>query len=72
MTATPTETKWLTPEQVAARLPRGNADWVRIQLRKGALRGSKVGGAWFVEESALTEMIEAGSNSTRRRRRRAA
>ena len=68
---------WLTPEQVAEMLPRGNADWVRRQLRAGRLIGFKVSGAWFVEPSAVREMVAAGSNSTvrpsssRRRRRRA-
>lgn len=65
-----TDTKYLTPEEAADRLPVGNADWVRMQLRAGRLRGSKVGGRWVVEEAAIHEMVEAGSNSTRRRRRR--
>lgn len=63
-------TTWLTPEQAAARLPVGNPDWFRAQLRRGLLRGSKIGGRWLVDESAIDEMVEAGSNSTRRRRRR--
>ena len=65
--------KWLTPEQVAAdpRLPRFNADWVRKQLRAGRLRGSLVGNRWLVPEDAVDELLEAGSNDTRRRRRRA-
>lgn len=65
-------TDYLTPEQAAELLPFGNADWVRMQLRGGRLRGSKVAGRWLVEESAITEMVEAGTNSTRRRRRRSA
>lgn len=65
-------TTYLTPEQAAEILPFGNADWIRMQLRAGRLRGSKVAGRWLVEESAITEMVEAGSNAqTRRRRRRA-
>lgn len=64
-------TKWLTPEEAAKRLPVGNADWFREQLRRGNLRGSKVGGRWLVSEAAIDEMVEAGSNSTRRRRKRA-
>lgn len=69
--------EWLTPDQVADLLPRGNADWVRQQLRTGRLRGSKLGGAWFVEPAAVREMLDAASNSTartttsRRRRQRA-
>lgn len=63
-------TKWLTPEEAASRLPVGNADWFREQLRKGSLRGSKVGGRWLVDETAIDEMVEAGSNATTRRRRR--
>lgn len=64
-------TRWLTPEQAAEHLPIGNADWFREQLRKGVLRGSKVGGRWLVDEAAIDEMVQDGSNSTRRRRRRA-
>ena len=64
------ETVYLTPEKAAERLPVGNADWIRMQLRAGRLRGSKVGGRWVVEETAIHEMVEAGSNSTTRRRRR--
>lgn len=65
-----THRQYLTPEQAAELLPYGNADWIRQQLRRGALRGSKVGGRWMVEESAIDEMVEAASNSTTRRRRR--
>lgn len=65
-------TQYLTPEQAAERLPIGNADWVRMQLRAGRLAGSKIGGRWLVEEQAIDEMVRAASNSqTRRRRRRA-
>jgi excisionase family DNA binding protein len=65
-------TTYLTPEQAATRLPVGNADWFRAQLRKGVLRGSKVGGRWLVEESAIDELVQAGTNDTTRRRRRRA
>lgn len=71
MTAAVVEDVLLTPAQASARLPFGNADWVRAQLRAGRLRGSKVSGRWMVYESAITDMVEAGSNSTRRRRQRA-
>lgn len=66
--------KWLTPEQVAAdpRLPRGNADWVRKQLRAGRLRGSLIDGRWYVPEDSIEEMLQSGTNDTRRRRKRAA
>lgn len=64
-------TTYLTPEQAAERLPFGNADWIRMQLRAGRLAGSKVGGRWVVEESAIDDMVDAGTNVTRRRRRRA-
>lgn len=71
--------KYLSPKQAAEMLPAFQADWFYRQLRAGKIRGSKVGGRWFIEESAVVEMIEAASNdparseaSTRRRRRRAA
>ena len=61
----------LSPEQAAQVFPHFDAEWFRVQLRKGNLRGAKVGGRWFTSREALDEMVEAGSNSTRRRRRRA-
>lgn len=61
--------KYLTPEQASDLLPYGNADWVRSQLRRGTLRGSKIGGRWMVEAEAIHDMVAAGSNSTTRRRR---
>ncbi|HJR88888.1 MAG TPA: hypothetical protein VJ782_01850 [Aeromicrobium sp.] len=63
---------YLTPEQAAEKLPRFNADFIRIQLRKGALEGFKVGGRWFTTEAAIDAMVAAGSNSQRRRKGRAA
>lgn len=65
------DTEYLTPEQAAELLPFGNADWIRMQLRAGRLRGFKVSGRWVLDPAAIAEMVEAGSNSTRRRRRRA-
>lgn len=69
---------WLTLEEAEQRKPYYKADWYRRQLRAGKIRGSKVGGRWFVEESAIEELFNAGSNSpgrteasTRRRRKRA-
>jgi hypothetical protein len=69
----------LTLEEAEKRAPYFSADWYRRQLRAGKIRGSKVGGRWFVEESAIEELFANGSNrperteaSTRRRRRRAA
>jgi hypothetical protein len=64
--------RWLTPEQVAAdpRLPRGNADWVRKQLRAGRLRGSLIDGRWYVAESAIDEMFTSADNDPRKRKRR--
>lgn len=66
--------KWLTPEQVAEdpRVPLGNADWVRSQLRKGRLRGSLINRRWLIPEDALDEMLEAANNQPRRKRRRSA
>ncbi|MBM0128048.1 helix-turn-helix domain-containing protein [Pimelobacter simplex] len=63
-------TTYLTPEQAAERLPFGNADWIRMQLRAGRLRGSRIGGRWLIEPAAIEEMVAAGSNRQGRRRRR--
>lgn len=70
---------YLSPEQAAEEVPRFKAEWFREQLRAGKLRGSKVGGRWVIERSAIDEMVQAGSNvqdrteaAKRRRRRRAA
>lgn len=72
-------TEYLTPEEAAVKLPHFKAEWFRIQLRAGKLRGSKIGGRWVIEQSAVDELVQAGSNdparseaSNRRRRRRAA
>lgn len=70
--------EWMTADQVASKLPRGNADWVRRELREGRLRGSKVRGTWYVEPDAVREMLESASNdparsksaTSRRRRQR--
>jgi hypothetical protein len=62
--------EWLTPKQAAGLLPFGNADWIRAQLRRGTLRGAKVAGRWLVTKVAIADMVNAGSNETRRRRRR--
>ena len=67
---TTTTTEYLTPEQAAELLPIGNADWVRQQLRTGRLSGSKVQGRWVTTREAIAAMVEAGSNSQRRRRTR--
>jgi hypothetical protein len=65
-------TEWLSPEQAAEELPQFKAEWFRTQLRTGRLAGSKIGGRWFTTKAALDAMVEAGSNSTRRRRQRKA
>ena len=66
-------TDWITPEQAAEQLPRFTAAWVRRQLRRGSMTGSKIGGKWLTTTDAVTELIDAGSNSvkTRKRGRRA-
>jgi hypothetical protein len=62
---------YITPEQAAALTPFGNADWYREQMRLGKLWATKVGGRWFTTIEAIDTMAQAGSNSTRRRRKRA-
>lgn len=71
-------TAYLSPAKAAEKYPTlGNADWFRIRLRNGTLRGYKLG-RWQIEEAAIEEMIAAASNvaarpeNSRRRRRRAA
>lgn len=64
-------TEYLTPEQAAELLPFGNADWVRIQMRKGKLAGSKVGGRWLTTRDAVEGMVAANTNGVTRRKRRA-
>lgn len=61
---------YLTPEEAAKILPRGNADWIRAQLRAGRLEGSKIGGCWVTTEAAVHAMVAAASNVQPRRRRR--
>lgn len=56
--------KLLTPEAAAERLdvaPTTVRDW----LRKGILKGSKVGGGklWRISEEAIDEFIKAGQDS---------
>lgn len=71
-----TEVRYLTPRQAAELIPF-KADWIRAQLAAGRLRGSRIGGRWLVEASAIDEMVAAASNTAgrseaaRRRRRRA-
>ena len=64
------EPKYLTPKEAAKRLPVGNADWVREQMRSGRLEAAKVGGRWVTTPEWIDAMVQAGSNSTTRRRRR--
>lgn len=63
-------TEWLTPEQAAGLLPFGTATWVRQQLQRGALEGSKIGGRWLTTAEAVEAMVAAGSNNTARQRPR--
>ena len=53
--------KLLTPDVVAERLAVSPAT-VRIWLRKGTLKGIKVGGGklWRISESEIEEFIKAG------------
>jgi len=56
--------KLLTPEAVAERLDVSPAT-VRIWLRKGLLKGSKVGGGklWRISEAEIDEFIKAGQGN---------
>jgi len=45
---------YVTVDEAARRLGR-SIEQVRRYLREGRLRGQRIGGQWFVEESALDE-----------------
>lgn len=54
--------KLLTPQAVAERL-EVSPDTVRIWLRKGILKGIKVGGGklWRISESSVDEFLESNN-----------
>ena len=56
----------LTLEQAELVPPYYKADWYRRKLRAGKIRGSKVGGRWFVEDTAIQELFDKGSNLPKR------
>lgn len=63
----------LTTDEVAAELRR-KPRFVREELKRGNLRGSRVGGDWRIREDDLESYLEAQLNvprEDRRRRRRA-
>lgn len=60
----------LTPEEVAARLPRFTTFWVQKQCRTGRLRASKLGNKWLITPADLDEFIANGSNDLKPRKRR--
>lgn len=62
---------YLTPEQVATLFPRFNADWWRRELRAGRCEGFLNGRKWLTTEEHARARIEQGSNTVRKRRRRA-
>ena len=53
--------KLLTPLDVADRL-QVNERSVNIWLRKGRLRGFKIGKEWRISPDDLQEFLEAGAN----------
>lgn len=57
--------KILTPEAAAKRLEVAPTT-VRSWLRKGILRGTKVGGGklWRTSEEAIEEFLQAGQENT--------
>lgn len=65
-------TETYTVEQVAARLHCSDRT-VLDRIRSGALRASKPGRRWVIDEAAVAEYLAATSNQApaRRRRRRA-
>lgn len=64
---------WLTPAQAAALLPVGDAQFIRVLLGRGELKGSKVGGRWLTTHEAVTDYVASRANAApvRPRRRRA-
>ncbi len=57
--------KFLTPEAAAERLDVAPTT-IRSWLRKGILKGSKVGGGklWRISEEAIDEFVKAGQGSS--------
>lgn len=55
--------KLLTPEDAAARL-QVSTGTVRGWLRKGVIKGTKVGGGrlWRISESTIDEFVRASQN----------
>lgn len=62
-------TDYITPEQAAELLPVGNPDWIRAQLKRGKIEGSKIGGRWVTTEAAIHAFVARSSNNTRRKNR---
>ncbi len=56
--------KFLTPEAAAERLDVAPTT-VRTWLRKGILKGTKVGGGklWRISEDAIDEFVNAGQDN---------
>ncbi len=59
----------LTPEAAARRLDVAPTT-VRSWLRRGILKGSKVGGGklWRISEEAIEELLQAGQENTVRQK----
>ena len=52
----------LTLKEAEQFPPYYKADWYRRKLTAGKIRGSKVGGQWFIEKAEIEALFKAGSN----------
>lgn len=58
--------KYLTTEEVGALL-RMEPDWVAKQCKSGALRATKLGTTWRIDENALMEFMSGPVPAARKR-----
>ncbi|PTM52195.1 helix-turn-helix domain-containing protein [Desmospora activa] len=55
---------YYTPEEVAEKLKIKNTETIRRYLRRGKLRGAKLGKHWRISEKQLEEFFERQSEES--------